>query len=40
MGGRSDAEQDRPLVTLPEPLHAMWLLNWLDYELSQGSLLA
>jgi hypothetical protein len=40
MNGQSSPEKDRLLVTLPEPLRAMCLLNWLDYEVSQGSLLA
>lgn len=39
-GGLSGPEEDRLLPELPEPLRAMWLLNWLDYEVSQGSLLA
>jgi len=40
MDGQSGTEEDRLLPTLPEPLRAIWLLNWLDYEVSQGSLLA
>ena len=40
MDGQSGPEEDRLLLTLPEPLRAIWLLNWLDYEVSQGSLLA
>jgi hypothetical protein len=36
----SGPQEDRLLPALPEPLRAMWLLNWLDYEVSQGSLLA
>jgi hypothetical protein len=38
--GTSDLEEDRLLLTLPESVRAVWLLNWLDYEVSQGSLLA
>lgn len=38
MGGRYGPEEDRLLAALPEPLRAIWLLNWLDYEVSQGSL--
>lgn len=33
-------EEARRLRQLPEPLRAMWLMNWLDFEVSQGSLLA
>jgi uncharacterized protein DUF4375 len=40
MTGRPGPEEDRLLPALPEPLRAIWLLNWLDYEVSQGSLLA
>jgi hypothetical protein len=40
MDGKSDLEEDRLLLTLPEPVRAIWLLDWLDYEVSQGSLLA
>jgi Domain of unknown function (DUF4375) len=40
MAGQSGPEEDRLLSTLPEPLRAMWLVNWLDFEVSQGSLLA
>jgi uncharacterized protein DUF4375 len=40
MDRQSGPEEDRLLLTLPEPLRAIWLLNWLDYEVSQGSLLA
>lgn len=40
MDGQSGTEEDRLLPALPEPLRAIWLLNWLDYEVSQGSLLA
>jgi hypothetical protein len=40
MNGQPGPEEDRLLPSLPEPLRAIWLLNWLDYEVSQGSLLA
>src|SRR5215510_3764054 len=40
MDGQPGPEEDRLLPALPEPLRAIWLLNWLDYEVSQGSLLA
>lgn len=40
MDGKSGPEEDRLLLALPEPLRAMWLLSWLDYDVSQGSLLA
>lgn len=31
-------EEDRILPTMPEPLRAVWLLNWLDCEVCQNSL--
>jgi hypothetical protein len=37
---QSGPEEDRLLSALPEPVRAIWLLDWLDYEVSQGSLLA
>ena len=40
LNGEPGPEEDRLLPALPEPLRAIWLLNWLDYEVSQGSLLA
>jgi hypothetical protein len=40
MDGQPGPEEDRLLPALPEPLRAIWLLNWLDFEVSQGSLLA
>lgn len=40
MAGLSDEDEDRMLVSLAEPLRAIWLLNWLDFEVCQGSLLA
>src|SRR5262249_14598447 len=33
-------EEDRLLPTLPEPVRAIWLLDWLSFEIIQGSLLA
>ena len=40
--GRLDsaAAEDAALASLPEPLRVLWYLNWLDFEVSQGSLLA
>ena len=40
MNGQPGPEEDRLLPALPEPVRAIWLLSWLDYEVSQGSLLA
>jgi len=40
MAGQSGLEEDGLLLTLPEPLRVMWLVSWLDFEVSQGSLLA
>ncbi len=40
MGGLSDRQEDEQLARLPVPLRVMWLLDWLDFEVSQGSLLA
>lgn len=40
MAGLSDEDEDRMLASLAEPLRAIWLLNWLDFEVCQGSLLA
>lgn len=40
MDGQPGPEQDRLLPALLEPLRAIWLLSCLDYEVSQGSLLA
>jgi hypothetical protein len=37
---RTAEREDSKLATLPEPLQALWRLNWLDFEISQGSLLA
>jgi hypothetical protein len=40
MAGRSDEAEDALLAVLPRPLQALWLLSWLEFEVSQGSLLA
>lgn len=32
--------EDARLADLPEPLQTLWYLNWLDFEVCQGSLLA
>jgi hypothetical protein len=40
MAGLQGADEDAQLDRLEEPLRAMWLLNWLDFEVAQGSLLA
>jgi len=40
LDGKPGPEQDRLLPSLPEPIRTIWLLDWLDYEVSQGSLLA
>jgi hypothetical protein len=40
MTGLTAEEEDRRLGDLAEPLRAIWLLSWLDFEVSQGSLLA
>lgn len=36
----SDQEEDELLARLPVPLRVLWVLDWLDFEVSQGSLLA
>ena len=33
-------DEDSKLATLPAPLQVLWYLNWLDFEVTQGSLLA
>jgi hypothetical protein len=38
MNGTSGPEEDRLLLVLPEPVRALWLLSWLDFEVTQGSL--
>lgn len=40
LDGKSGPEEDRLLQALPLPVRAIWLLGWLDFEVSQGSLLA
>ena len=40
MAGLVPEEEDRRLADLAEPLRAIWLLSWLDFEVAQGSLLA
>ena len=40
MGGHDAEEEDRLLAMLPQPLRAMWLVNWMDFEIAQGSMLA
>lgn len=34
------AEEDRAVERLPQPLSVLYYLNWLDFEVSQGSLTA
>jgi len=40
MAGRPAAAEDALLAALPRPLQVLWLLNWLEFEVTQGSLLA
>ena len=40
MDGHYGEEEDRLLASLPEPLRAIWLVDWMDFEISQGSMLA
>ena len=40
MAGRSAEAEDALLAVLPRPLQALWLLSWLEFEVTQGSLLA
>jgi hypothetical protein len=40
MAGRSVEAEDAQLAVLPWPLQALWLLGWLEFEVTQGSLLA
>ena len=40
MAGRSVEAEDARLAVLPRPLQALWLLSWLEFEVTQGSLLA
>ena len=39
-GKYGSADEDRILGELPEPLQAVWVLNWMDFEVTMGSLLA
>lgn len=40
MAGRSAEAEDALLAVLPRPLQALWLLSWLELQVTQGSLLA
>jgi Domain of unknown function (DUF4375) len=40
MAGRSAEAEDALLAVLPWPLQVLWLLSWLEFEVTQGSLLA
>jgi hypothetical protein len=40
MQGHYGPDEDRLLPTLPEPVRAIWIISWLDFEVAQGSLLA
>jgi len=40
MSGLFQGQQDEMLETLPAPMRVLWLLDWLDFEVTQGSLLA
>ena len=40
MNGHDGEEEDRLLPSLPEPLRAIWLVDWMDFEICQGSMLA
>jgi hypothetical protein len=40
MAGRPAEAEDALLAVLPRPLQVLWLLNWLEFEVAQGSLLA
>jgi hypothetical protein len=40
MAGQPAEAEDALLAALPRPLQVLWLLNWLEFEVSQGSLLA
>jgi hypothetical protein len=40
MAGKTDLDEEVAAAELPEPLRVMWVLNWLDFEVTQGSLLA
>lgn len=34
--GLSQAEEDRALPALPVPLRDMWVLHWLDFEVTRA----
>jgi len=40
MGGHYGSEEDAMLAGLSPPLNVMFLLNWLEFEVTQGSFLA
>jgi len=40
MSGRSEDDEARAAASLPEPLLTIWILSWLDFEVTQGSLIA
>jgi hypothetical protein len=40
MAGKTGADEEVAARELPEPVKMLWLLSWLDFEVSQGSLLA
>jgi hypothetical protein len=35
MAGRSAEAEDALLAVLPRPLQALWLLSWLEFEVTQ-----
>jgi hypothetical protein len=40
MKGLNDEDEDEAIAGLAPPLRVMWLTNWLDFEVTTGSLLA
>jgi hypothetical protein len=40
MSGLTEDQEDELLAALPQPHAVLWLLDWLDFEVCQGSLLA
>ena len=40
MNGLPDQQEDEQLARIAVPLRVMWLLEWLDFEVTQGSLIA
>jgi hypothetical protein len=40
MAGRPAEAEDALIAAMPRPLQVLWLLNWLEFEVAQGSLLA